>query len=80
MNKSEPIVITVRFSCGTYIARARGEKATASSTITAEAAARNLAHKLGADIDQLDLFAANRQSADPHVQFTARRTVQEIPA
>lgn len=80
MSKSEPIVITVRFSSGTYTARARGEKATASSTITAEAAARSLARKLGTDIEQPDLFAASRHSADPHVQFKARKPTQEISA
>lgn len=73
MSNQAQIVITVRFSSGTYIARARGEKATASSTITAEAAARSLARKLGTDIDQSDLFAASRHSADPHVQFTVRQ-------
>lgn len=73
MSRPDPIVITVRFSSGTYTARARGEKVTASSTITAEAAAQALANKLGTDIEQPDLFAASRHSADPHVQFIARR-------
>lgn len=70
---SDSLVITVRLSCGTYTARARGEKVTASSTISAEAAARALAVKLGTDLAQLDLFAASRCSTDPHVQFTAQR-------
>ncbi|WP_258197363.1 hypothetical protein [Pseudomonas fulva] len=66
------IVISVRLSAGTYTARARGEKATASSTISADAAARALANKLGAQMAQPDLFAANRCSTDAHVQFTAQ--------
>lgn len=67
------LVISVRLSAGTYTARARGEKATASSTISADAAARALANKLGAQMAQPDLFAANRCSTEPHVQFTAQR-------
>ena len=67
------LVISVRLSAGTYTARARGEKATASSTISADAAARALASKLGAQMTQPDLFAANRSSTDSHVQFTAQR-------
>ncbi|MCO7620818.1 hypothetical protein [Pseudomonas guariconensis] len=67
------LVISVRLSAGTYTARARGEKATASSTISAQAAARALATKLGLELAQLDLFAANRCSTDPHVQFIAQR-------
>lgn len=68
------LVISVRLSAGTYTARARGEKTTASSTISADAAARALASKLGAVMAQPDLFAANRFSTDPHVQFTAQRS------
>ncbi|MNP16890.1 hypothetical protein D3C76_1093040 [compost metagenome] len=68
------LTISVRLSAGTYTARARGEKLTASSTISAEAAARSLATKLGAELAQLDLFAANRCSIDPHVQFIAQRS------
>lgn len=68
------LVISVRLSAGTYTARARGERATASSTISADAAARSLATKLGAELPQLDLFAASRSSADAHVQFTAQRS------
>ncbi|MDH2014399.1 hypothetical protein N5J66_10555 [Pseudomonas juntendi] len=68
------LVITVRLSAGTYTARARGERATASSTISADAAARTLASKLGAHLPQSDLFAANRSGTEPHVQFTAQRS------
>lgn len=71
--RTNDLVITVRLSAGTYTARARGEKATASSTISADAAARALANKLGAQMAQPDLFAANRSSTDPHVQFSAQR-------
>lgn len=67
------VIITVRLSAGTYTARARGEKTTASSTISAEAAARALAANIGGELPQPDLFAANRSSTDPHVQFTAQR-------
>lgn len=67
------LVISVRLSAGTYTARARGEKAAASSTISADAAARALATKLGAHMTQPDLFAAHRCSTDSHVQFTAQR-------
>ncbi|POF86275.1 hypothetical protein [Pseudomonas putida] len=67
------LIISVRLSAGTYTARARGEKCTAGSTISADAAARSLANKLGAVMAQPDLFAANRCSTDPHVQFTAQR-------
>ncbi|AGZ37603.1 MAG: hypothetical protein ACOKSU_13360 [Pseudomonas sp.] len=72
--KTDDLVITVRLSAGAYTARARGEKATASSSISAEAAARALANKLGHELAQLDLFAASRHSSDPHVQFTVQRS------
>lgn len=70
------ILISVRLSAGTYTARARGERTTASSTISADAAARALASKLGAEVPQPDLFAANRFSTDSNVQFMARRDKQ----
>lgn len=70
------ILISVRLSAGTYTARARGERTTASSTISADAAARALASKLGAEVSQPDLFAANRFSTDSNVQFMARRDKQ----
>ncbi|MEN5143532.1 hypothetical protein [Pseudomonas juntendi] len=72
-NAPSDVVISVRLSAGTYTARARGEKATASSTISADAAARALASKLGAYMTQPDLFATNRCNTDPYVQFTAQR-------
>lgn len=68
------LVISVRLSAGTYTARARGEKVTASSTISADAAARALATKLGAELPQPDLFAASHSSKDPHVTFSAQRS------
>ncbi|WJR28833.1 hypothetical protein [Pseudomonas mosselii] len=75
MNKqtNRDLVITVRLSAGAYTARARGEKATASSSISAETAARALANKLGLELAQPDLFAASRCSTDPHVQYTIQR-------
>lgn len=75
--KTEDLVITVRLSSGAYTARARGEKTTASSTISAEAAARALATKLGTELAQLDLFAASRGS-DPYVQYTVQRSQQHV--
>lgn len=73
-NTPRDLVISVRLSAGTYTARVRGEKATASSTISADTAARALASKLGADLPQPDLFAANRGSTEPHVTFSAQRS------
>ena len=75
-HRTNDLVITVRLSAGSYTARARGEKVTASSTISADAAARALASKLGADMPQPDLFAANRGSTVPHVQFIAHLSSQ----
>lgn len=77
-HRTSDLVITVRLSAGSYTARARGEKATASSTISADAAARALASKLGANMPQPDLFAANRGRAEPHVQFTAQRSIEGV--
>ncbi|QEQ86080.1 hypothetical protein EGJ22_10365 [Pseudomonas sp. p99-361] len=74
IQRTNDLVISVRLSAGTYTARARGEKTTASSTISADAAARALANKLGVQMAQPDLFAGNRYSTDPHVQFTAQRS------
>ncbi|WP_273822728.1 hypothetical protein [Pseudomonas asplenii] len=74
MITTSPIVITVRLSSGTYTARARGEKTTASSTINAEAAAKALATKLGIVLPQLDLFADSRSSSDQYIQYTAQRS------
>lgn len=68
------LTISVRLSAGIYTARARGEKPTASSTISAEAAARSLATKLRAELPQPDLFAASRNSTDTYVQFAAQRS------
>lgn len=75
---STDLVITVRLSAGAYTARARGEKATASSSISAEVAARSLANKLGHELAQLDLFAGDRRNEDGAVQFMARNTNQRI--
>ncbi|MFE2005409.1 hypothetical protein ACFW6U_08430 [Pseudomonas guariconensis] len=74
--KTDDLVITVRLSAGAYTARARGEKATASSSISAELAARALASKLGHELAQLDLFAGDRRNEDGAVQFMARNTNQ----
>lgn len=70
-------VITVRLGAGTYTARARGIRTTASSTISAEMAAQALAGKLGLELNQLDLFAGDRQAENGVVQYTARAAQQE---
>lgn len=41
------ILISVRLSAGTYTARARGERTTASSTISADAAASRIGQQAG---------------------------------
>lgn len=48
----EQVSITVRYSQGTYVARAKGHKVTASCTHSAEVAALALARKLGFDPQQ----------------------------
>ncbi|MNZ33247.1 hypothetical protein D3C78_505900 [compost metagenome] len=47
---AEAITITVRYSGGTYVARARGSRHTASCTHDLVLAARNLARKLDLDV------------------------------
>lgn len=44
--------ITVRYTQGTYVARARGHKATASCVYCTDTAAKSLARKLGSDPEQ----------------------------
>lgn len=73
-HRPDDLVITVRLSSGTFTARARGQKNTASSTISAEEAARALATKLGFKLPQPDLFAASRTCTDQFVQYTAQRS------
>lgn len=77
-HKTNELVITVRLSSGSYTARARGEKATASSTISAEMAAQALAGKLGLELAQLDLFAGDRRAENGVVQYAARAAQQEV--
>lgn len=48
----EQVTITVRYSQGTYVARAKGHKSTASCTHSTEVAAHALARKLGFDPQQ----------------------------
>lgn len=50
MSMQEPIIITVRYSSGTYVARARGSRHTASCTHDIGLAARQLARKLDLDV------------------------------
>lgn len=42
-----PVEIRTRFTTGTYVATVRGEKRTASNTISARQAAEAMARKLG---------------------------------
>ncbi|MCQ4302698.1 hypothetical protein C1170_06275 [Stutzerimonas frequens] len=44
-----PVEIRTRFTTGTYVATVRGEKRTASNTISAWQAAEAMARKLGLD-------------------------------
>lgn len=49
------MIITTRLSAGSYVARAKGQKATASSAESARRAAENLATKLGHNPDLVEL-------------------------
>lgn len=49
------VIITVRYSTGTHVARARGHKVTASCTESARRAAERLAEKLGHNPDLVQL-------------------------
>lgn len=49
------MIITTRLSAGSYVARAKGNKATASSAESAHRAAENLASKLGQNPDLVEL-------------------------
>ena len=44
-----PVEIRTRFTTGTYVATVRGDKRTASNTISARQAAEAMARKLGLD-------------------------------
>lgn len=48
------MIITTRLSAGSYVARAKGHKATASSAESARRAAENLASKLGQNPDLVE--------------------------
>ena len=50
---AEPIIITVRYAQGTYVARAKGHKPTATCVYDAGLAAKSLARKLGLDVGSL---------------------------
>lgn len=49
------MIITTRLSAGSYVARAKGNKATSSSAESARRAAENLASKLGQNPDLVEL-------------------------
>ncbi len=49
------MIITTRLHAGSYVARARGQKATASSAESARRAAERLAEKLGHNPDLVEL-------------------------
>lgn len=49
------MIITTRLSAGSYVARAKGHRPTASSAESARRAAENLASKLGHNPDLVEL-------------------------
>lgn len=61
-------IITVRYANGTYVARVKGYKQTASCVYDATLAAKSLARKLGLDQHNLELI---KFEAD-HLKFKAK--------
>jgi len=49
------MIITVKLSAGSYVARAKGSRTTASSAESADRAAERLAEKLGVNPDLVQL-------------------------
>lgn len=64
------MIISVRFVTGTYVARAKGQKVTASCTVGAHQAAEALARKLGLApdglVEQPDMLNPNQHSTFTH--------------
>ena len=54
-------VITVRYTTGSYVARAKGHKGSASSTKSQHMAANGMANKLGLDLTRLQLMGNKDQ-------------------
>ena len=61
-------IITVRYTGGTYLARAKGCRQTASCVYDAALAAKSLARKLGLDTEQLVSKVAERD----YLEFSAK--------
>lgn len=66
------ITITVRYRQGTYVARAKGHKPTASCVYDATLAAYALARKLGYDETSVVMTLEELD----YLEFTARQPVQ----
>ncbi len=63
-----PVEIRCRYATGTYVATAKGDKRTASNTISARHAAEAMAAKLG--LDPAHLVEQARDSADQNERVT----------
>ncbi|HBN9702552.1 TPA: hypothetical protein L3939_003755 [Pseudomonas aeruginosa] len=70
--RPDTLTISVRFSTGTYVARAKGHKQTASCTENAYRAAERLTEKLGMDPKALEL----REHLDQRWIF---QTIELVP-
>ncbi|MEN1557470.1 hypothetical protein AAIH45_33255, partial [Pseudomonas aeruginosa] len=70
--RPDTLTISVRFSTGTYVARAKGHKQTASCTENAYRAAERLTEKLGMDPKTLEL----REHLDQRWIF---QTIELVP-
>ncbi|MFI7864519.1 hypothetical protein [Ectopseudomonas khazarica] len=62
-----PVEIRCRFTTGTYVATVRGQRTTASNTVSARHAAEVLATKLG--LAPADLVEKERDLIDPQGQM-----------
>lgn len=75
-----PVEIRVRYSTGTYTARAKGHKQTASCTISARDAAEALARKLGLDPTAMRYTTdLGGKHFDTHVFDHPGEAVQQAP-
>ncbi|WP_349616203.1 hypothetical protein [Azotobacter salinestris] len=66
---AEQVIITVRYTQGTYVARAKGHRKTASCVYDAGLAAKALAGKLGLDCEQLVMTKEERD----HLEFSVKQ-------
>lgn len=73
-----PVEIRCRYTTGTYVATVKGQKLTASNTISARHAAEAMATKLG--LDPAHLVEQQRDLIDPkeRVVFTHPGEQQEV--